>query len=391
MYCIKCGTRLDDKGKFCTSCGYKIEKNNRNKNGFLSKDSIGGKILAVGLVGCLLILACFVTKQIFFKHDNRDVIEASKTDSIINNERTDSAFSFNGTDVGDITVPSSLEDAIVQNGLFMRDIASDRNAAETLDEFEDADKEDLMYFLNNGKNWYIYGSDSILKFNSDGTYVENEYWGNGEYSIRKDFTLKIDENDEAYKRLVSKGTLVLSCDLLGNKEIYQYILYRRKENSDIYRLMMIDAIGGRIAYIYDSDLDGANYDGTDFPGYGYNISFDYDLSNPYNVDETLYTTTYNIILCLDKYLQGKESEDKTLENMKELQKKNNDASGTDNYKIKYYVDSLIECFQQHINNPNMIVNHSFGYKPINEILVTRAELLNKLGMQYFEYTRPYMD
>lgn len=60
-FCIKCGSRIEDNGGFCTSCGNQVNQSNTNNSA--NKKKIGyGKCLGFTILGALgiFIIAWFV-------------------------------------------------------------------------------------------------------------------------------------------------------------------------------------------------------------------------------------------------------------------------------------------------------------------------------------------
>ncbi len=394
MYCIKCGNKIHRGDEFCGNCGAKVEisqvSDTENKS-FLKELTSGifainiRKICIFAILLVLVIFAFIGVKSLFNK--SSDDYDDDEDEILV---KTEAEGIFNGVTGSGFSVPTSLQDYLIQQGTFELSTMSARNTAETQYEFmNESSDESVAIFVNGGNSWFDTFENSQMIFGTDGIYVENYYWGNGAYSLTDELSLSLDKSAEGYKRIVSAGTITFSPSMLSTKERYQYIVFKRKENTKIYRMMLIDAVAHQIAYVYDSDLGGADLGYEDTPLFNFLISFDYDTSNPNKISEDLFKIAYNVVLCVDGFVQGNTSAEDALKSLRNLKAIVNDSDFDENERaINRKIDSLIDTFETYINDPSKTVNSSFGYKPKNEIFILRAEMLDALGMQHFDYICP---
>ena len=71
MYCTKCGAKLEENSKFCTSCGNSVDGSNASdnadnsnivNNATINKVSIGSCIGTAIIVGILFFILCFILR-----------------------------------------------------------------------------------------------------------------------------------------------------------------------------------------------------------------------------------------------------------------------------------------------------------------------------------------
>lgn len=394
MFCPKCGKEIKDTNKFCPLCGVNILETVSTLQGESGKNTSVLKmmkntkyILLVVFVMVASICLTVMLKSEFSKDGGDDYADVSSSDAVDEKPVLDQLGQ-------SITIPTSAEDFLIQSALFDMSSTATRNSAEILDEFSKNDKAEIEYFLNNGKCWYGLEGRSVITFSDNGTYDESYRWLGGTYSLRPGEVgfIKFDKSDKSYKRVVSAGTITLSNDFIGEKIRYQYVIFKREENKDLLRMVLVDSVAQQVRFVYDSNSEGENYDSSDLPYFTYFISYEYDTNNPKGIDNSLFMTSVNVITLLDRFIQGSATASETAESIKSLRTGLNIANYNDLEKSVYYdivwLDDYFYCYQQ---DPTKSINSTHGYNAWNSILITRAELLNDSGMQYFENVDPIFD